>query len=100
MATKKSFDHSGWKSRKLWFSVFCVLVIAAVAIVAIRTESPTVHLVFEVTVGGVVAIAGLFLAGNVTGKWVSVKGQATTNQGPNPGASKQPLEQSPEESLG
>lgn len=80
-------QHSGWKSRKLWFSVFCVLMIAVCAIAAMHVESPTVHLIFEVSVGGIVAVAGLFLTGNVAGKWVGIRGSGATNPPPAAGAS-------------
>lgn len=49
----------------MWFSIFCITTLAYMATTDLS------FLTFEALVSGVVAIAGLFLAGNVTTKWVA-----------------------------
>ncbi len=52
-----------WLSRKLWFSVFAIGMLYAGLRGAI--ELPAFAAIYSTFVGGVVGIAGLFLAGNV-----------------------------------
>lgn len=52
-----------WLSRKLWFSVFSVVMLYQGMVIAIA--NPAFFTIYSTFVGGVVGIAGLFLAGNV-----------------------------------
>lgn len=52
-----------WLSRKLWFSVFAVVMLYQGMVIAIA--NPAFFTIYSTFVGGVVGIAGLFLAGNV-----------------------------------
>lgn len=52
-----------WLSRKLWFSVFAIGMLYAG--LRIATDSLAFSALYSTFVGGVVGIAGLFLAGNV-----------------------------------
>lgn len=65
----------GNKSRKLWFSVFSIVTIALGGVAA--AVWPAFLPVYETFVGGVVAISGLYLAGNVTQKLIGSKVPAT-----------------------
>ena len=81
-------NTGGWKSRKLWFSVFAIGMIYAGAKTAI--ESKAFESVYSTMVGGIVGIAGMFLVGNVSTKWVAAKGEAAKN--PNPTVAARPLD--------
>lgn len=96
--TKNTWRDGGWKSRKLWFSLFAIGVLYMGARIA--NGDTAFRAVYESFVGGVVAISGMFLIGNVGAKWVSTKAPTTT---PTPkvlvGQSKlDNTESSPEES--
>lgn len=67
----------GAKSRKLWFA-------AGVGLAMIGSWLCTGYLVtlqptFDTLVGGLLAIAGLFMAGNVSSKWVIAKANAAVS---------------------
>lgn len=98
--TKNTWRDGGWKSRKLWFSVFAVASLYFGMKVA-STEA-TLRPLYESFVGGVVAISGMFLIGNVGAKWVSGKTATPVATPPSPkvlvGQSKLNTEASPEES--
>jgi hypothetical protein len=64
----------GYKSRKLAFSFFAVITIFAGWIIA--GKYPAMAALYDTFVGGVVAIAGLFLTGSVATKWVGTKAPA------------------------
>jgi hypothetical protein len=61
----------GFKSRKLWFSVFAVVALFLGA--GLAAWLPSVAPLYGELVGGIVAIAGLFLTGSVATKWVGSK---------------------------
>ena len=63
-----------WKSRKLWFSVFCIGALAAVGVLA--AWLPEIGGLYPVFVGGVTGIAGLYLGSNVATKHVNGKIQS------------------------
>lgn len=73
-----AFDpkDGGTKSRKLWFSVFTVMVLLFGMWYASRHES--VAPLYGELVGGIVAIAGLYLAGNIAGKFTIGKNMNAT----------------------
>lgn len=88
-ATDRSgWRDGGWKSRKLWFSVFAI----AVMYLGMRVAAADALLrpLYETFVGGVMGVSGMFLIGNVGAKWVSGKTvQASTSPSPKaPVASK------------
>jgi putative Mn2+ efflux pump MntP len=62
---------NGWKSRKLAFSLFSVLTIFCGALIGARWQS--FQPMYETLVGGVVAVAGLYLGGTIATKWVGIK---------------------------
>jgi hypothetical protein len=61
----------GWKSRKLWFSVFAVLILLAGWVLAGHFHS--LQALYDTFVGGVVGVSGLYLTGSVATKWVGTK---------------------------
>jgi len=63
---KRESEHN-WRSRKLWFSVFSIVTLYWALLQA--QESEVFRPMYETFVGGVVAITGLLLAGNVVAKW-------------------------------
>lgn len=65
-----------WLSRKLWFSVFAVLMLFLGLHAAI--DSTAFAAVYSAFVGGVVSISGLFLAGNVIAGKLSPAASAKT----------------------
>jgi hypothetical protein len=69
-----------WKSRKLGFSFFCVMVLAGVAMAA--AHFPAIAGVYTVFVGGVTGIAGLYLGANVAELHVDGKNAAATKVDP------------------
>jgi hypothetical protein len=93
------WKDSGWKSRKLWFSIFAIGILYRGAVVAM--DEASFRAVYESFVGGVVGIAGLFLVGNIGAKFVSTKAPVATTPVPKPvKVPQQPveqIEQSPEE---
>ncbi len=88
----------GMKSRKLWFAIFAITVIVGAAVVGPMIWAGFVS-VYDAMVGGIVAIAGMYLTGNVAQKWVGVKAQPALMEAaakqPKPVA--QPLADQPEE---
>lgn len=76
-------NGNGWKSRKLWFSVFAIGMICASGLMTIVLRFP--ENIFNTMVGGIITISGMFLVGNVSTKWVATKGQAAKNQRQDPG---------------
>jgi xanthine/uracil permease len=62
---------TSWKSRKLGFSVICVVVLASVAVVA--AIFPAIAGVYPALVGGITGVAGLYLAGNIAEQHVESK---------------------------
>lgn len=62
---------NGFKSRKLWFSVFAVATIFGGATLGAHWTSFAP--LYDTLVGGIVAVAGLFLTGQVATKWVNTK---------------------------
>jgi disulfide bond formation protein DsbB len=64
---------NGVKSRKLWFSVFSIAVIAVIGLAA--GSYPGIVSIYSALVGGIVAVAGLYMTGNVTQKWVGAQAQ-------------------------
>jgi hypothetical protein len=87
---------NGYRSRKLVFSVFSVATMVATWWVAGR--NPALVPMYDTLVGGIVAVAGLYLAGSVGAKLVATKAP------PSPVAAKKqvmqrPVEQVPEENL-
>lgn len=71
---------NGWRSRKLWFSVFAICMIYKGAALALTSKA--FEPIYSTMVGGMVGIAGMFLVGNVSSKWVGAKGEATKRQRP------------------
>jgi len=70
-----------WLSRKLWFSVFAIGMLYQGLVVAI--SNPAFFAIYSTFVGGVVGIAGLFLAGNViAGKIGAVAAVAAKSETP------------------
>lgn len=61
----------GYRSRKFWFAMWATCLIFAGAIVGaiVATFVP----LYDTMVGGVVAITGLLLTGNIANKWVTGK---------------------------
>lgn len=86
---------SPWKSRKLWFSVFAIGTMYHAAIKA--TTETSFRTIYETFTGGVVAIAGLFLAGNITSKWVANLAPGAKSRRPPPVPDE--AEETPEETL-
>lgn len=78
----------GIKSRKLWFSVFVVVTMFGGA--AVCAKWPALVPLYDTFVGGIVAVTGLFLTGNIANKWVGIKTlpQATPAPAPEPKAAK------------
>lgn len=75
MAKHNPFSSfNGWKSRKLWFSVFAIGVLYLGTRGAI--ESLAFGAIYSTFSGAVVAIAGLFLAGNAASKFIGLKAAA------------------------
>ena len=65
-----------WLSRKLWFSVFVVVMLYQGMVIAIA--NPAFFTIYSTFVGGVVGIAGLFLAGNVIAGKLGVPAASAT----------------------
>lgn len=65
---------NGWKSRKLAFCTFAVFAMLGFAL--LTAPLPALTPLFDTFVGGVVAVAGLFLTGSVATKWVGTKAPA------------------------
>ena len=61
----------GISSKKLWFSVGSVATLFAFPIIA--SHIPTMAPMYDAYVGGVIALAGLYLTGNIANKYVAVK---------------------------
>ncbi len=82
MDTNRSgWRDGGWRSRKLWFSVFAIFIVYLGLRLAAGND--TFKPLYETFVGGVVGISALFLAGNLGGKFVSTKATpVTTNSSP------------------
>lgn len=61
----------GFRSRKLWYSVFAtgMVVISGLGVLLWAGLAP----LYDTMVGGIVAIAGLYLTGSVATKWVGSK---------------------------
>lgn len=92
---KNGWTDGGWKSRKMWFSVFSILAIVYLTL----QDLPSATL--DIAVGGIVVICGLFLGSNLGGKFVSTKSplaKVATLQRPE--ASGAPSEERPESSSG
>jgi hypothetical protein len=79
-------DH-GFKSRKLAFSIFTILCVFAGLVLA--GFWPTIQPMYDTLVGGVVAIAGLYLAGNIGQRFVATRTQPLMVQS-YPGQAYQP----------
>jgi hypothetical protein len=62
---------NGWKSKKLWFAAGAIASIFVGAVLA-AFLAPIAPLYGDM-VGGIVAVTGLFLTGNVANKWVGTK---------------------------
>jgi len=60
-----------WKSRKLGFSIICIAALAAVAVAA--AKFPAMIGLYPVFVGGVTAVAGLYLSSNIASQHVDSK---------------------------
>lgn len=71
----------GIKSRKLWYSVFSVVAMCVMAVVCVHF--PALTALYGELVGGIVTVAGLYLAGNAATKLVGTKAPMET-----PGAAK------------
>jgi multisubunit Na+/H+ antiporter MnhB subunit len=64
-------DKSRFHSQKLWFGVFTVVMLYLGMDVATKKEA--LSLLFEVYAGALVALATLFMGGNVASKWVQTR---------------------------
>lgn len=99
MAANNDWKDGGWKSRKLWFSVFAIGIMYRGMIVAM--DNLTFQPLYGTFVGGVCAVVTAFLVGNVGAKFVSTKAPAATSPVPKdlktPPRPVEPIEQSPEE---
>jgi len=74
----KRWNDNGFKSRKFWFAVLAVAVLfAGMAFVTHYDVSEGMFRVFTSTLE---IISGLYLAGNLTSKWVSIKGPPDDDQ--------------------
>jgi hypothetical protein len=81
----------GLASRKLWFCVGTALAMIATWFCTgfIHSLQPT----FDTVIGGILAISGLYLTGNVASRWVAAKSQSGISfQGEVPGIQAQPTE--------
>jgi hypothetical protein len=65
------WSDSGYKSRKMWFAVFAIGVLF-VGMVFVINHGAAIGL-YDAFVGGVVGVAGLFIAGNVGAKLAATK---------------------------
>lgn len=73
MAMNEIVRDGGMKSRKLWFAVFAMMLVVISGAGAVYL--PTFASIYETLVGGIVAVAGMYLTGNVAQKWVGVRAQ-------------------------
>ena len=73
MLSRASSKHN-WKSRKLWFSVFAILMLLLGLVMSL--DNPAFATVYATYAGSVVSVAGLFLAGNAAAKWINNKNPA------------------------
>lgn len=78
---KKFITDGGLKSRKLWFGVGCVLVLAAMVGVAARYAA--VIGIYPEFAGAVVGIYGAYVGTNVANRWGAAKhlGEHLANEG-------------------
>ena len=90
MKHEDAWKDGGSKSRKLWFSVFCVAVLF-VGMAFIAYHEAAIGL-YDTFVGGVVGLAGIYLAGNVGSKLMATKlpPPAPTKTPPSPTKAKEP----------
>ena len=65
-----SWKDNGFRSRKLWFAVFTILVLLVAFVYAAQHDAKGV---FETFATHVVFVASTFIGGNVMSKWVSTK---------------------------
>lgn len=71
---------NGFKSRKFWFSVFITVVMLFAWLVA--GVKPALAPLYDTLVGGLVALAGLYLTGSIATKWVGSKAPASPARAP------------------
>ena len=67
-----NWKDGGWKSRKMWFSLYCISLMSYMATKDIDSIK------FDALVTGIIGVSGLFLAGNVGTKWVASKSPASS----------------------
>ena len=68
---KEFLADGGLKSRKLWFGVGCIIVLAAM--VAVAAHCAAVAGLYADFVGGVVGIYGAYVGTNVANRWGMAK---------------------------
>lgn len=64
--------HDTWKSKKLWFSVFCIASAFGFAVLA-ATVMPNLGKFFDGFTSVLEFAAGAYLSGNVVNKFVATK---------------------------
>jgi peptidoglycan/LPS O-acetylase OafA/YrhL len=75
----------GAKSRKMWFAVFAIAVLALTFFWAAGREVQP-HQLYSTFAASVELICGMFIVGNIGAKWVSTKMPATEEPAPKPPA--------------
>jgi hypothetical protein len=73
MDTKELVKDGGYRSRKLWVTVFAMLVVLVAGYLSPAATLPEV-------VAGIVSLCGIYVTGNTVGKWNARKAisQVTT----------------------
>lgn len=71
-------QSSPYRSRKLWFSILCLITLVGTWILSgfVTSLAPT----YTILVGGILGIGGLYLGGNVAHAWVQ-KNQGQNSSG-------------------
>lgn len=77
---KKRDTDGGFRSRKLLFALFSLLLIFVGALLS--TESKEIATVYPVMVGGIEMITAIYLGGNVGAKWVITRNSPQTKEEP------------------
>lgn len=65
---KKNQNIGGFRSRKLLFALFALLLVFLGALLA--SDDDKIAGVYSVMVGGIEVITAIYLTGNVSSKWV------------------------------
>jgi hypothetical protein len=64
--------HDTWLSKKLWFSVFCLVLVFSYALLS-ATILPKLESSYSVFTGALEFIAAAYLTGNITNKMVAAR---------------------------